>query len=268
MKFSTKNEALTSFYDEASASFNTQIMKKIALITGANRGLGLEAARQLAAQNFTVILGSRDLAKGEEAAARLRETGADAHAVQLEVTDEASVKAAARDIEAKFGHLDALINNAGVYSEYANTHFSPSQLSSEELRQTYETNFFGALSVLQTFLPLLQKSEAPRVVNVSSSLGSLELQSNPDSPYYGLNTLAYGSSKAALNSLTIAFAKEFKDTNLKINSACPGWVKTDLGSDAAPRELEEGPRIFVTLATLPNDGPSGQFFDENGLINW
>ncbi len=243
-------------------------MQKIALITGANRGLGLEAARQMAAQNFTVILGARDLAKGEAAAAKLRESGADAHAVQLEVADETSVKSAAREIEAKFGHLDALINNAGANFEYSAGITSPSTLTLDALQKTYETNVFGSFSVLQAFLPLLQKSEAPRVVNVSSMIGSLANQSNPNWANYGINTLAYNSSKAALNSLTIAFAKEFENTKFKINAACPGWVKTDMGTDSAPRELEEGPRIFVTLATLPADGPTGKFFDENGPIAW
>ena len=152
--------------------------------------------------------------------------------------------------------------------ESAQTANTPSTLAPGVLRSVYETNFFGAFSVLQNFIPLLLKSEAPRVVNVSSTLGSLTELSNPDSPYYGVNAVAYNSSKAALNALTVAFAKEFKDTPLKINSACPGWVKTDLGGEQAPRELEEGPRIFVTLATLPADGPSGGFFDENGPVAW
>ena len=243
-------------------------MSKTALITGANRGLGLEAARQLANIGFTVILGARDAAKGEAAAAQLREAGFDAHAVQLDVADEQSVRDAAREVGEKFGHLDALINNAGIQQESAQTANTPSTLAPGVLRSVYETNFFGAFSVLQNFIPLLLKSEAPRVVNVSSTLGSLTELSNPDSPYYGVNAVAYNSSKAALNALTVAFAKEFKDTPLKINSACPGWVKTDLGGEQAPRELEEGPRIFVTLATLPADGPSGGFFDENGPVAW
>ncbi len=243
-------------------------MSKIALITGANRGLGLETARQLAAQDFTVILGARDLQKGEAAAQSLLEAGFDAHAVQLEVADPHSVERAAREVGEKFGHLDALINNAGVFPEFAAGHFSPSQLSLDDFHKTYATNVFGAFSVLKAFLPLLQKSPAPRVVNVSSTLGSLAALSDPQSPYYGNNTLAYNSSKAALNEITIAFAKELKGTPIKINSACPGWVKTDMGSDAAPRELEEGPRIFVTLATLPTDGPTGGFFDENGPVAW
>jgi len=243
-------------------------MSKIALITGANRGLGLEAARQLASGGFTVILGARDLTKGEAAAHSLRESGFDAHAVQLEVSDPHSVELAAREVGERFGHLDALINNAGVYPEFAAGAFSPSHLSLDDFKRTYDTNVFGAFSVLKAFLPLLQRSEAPRVVNVSSTLGSLSELSNPESGYYGVNTLAYNSSKTALNALTVAFAKELRDTPIKINSACPGWVKTDLGSEAAPRDLHEGPRIFVTLATLPADGPSGKFFDEKGPIEW
>ena len=244
-------------------------MSKIALITGANRGLGLEAARQLARdEGFTVLLGSRDLVKGEAAAATLRASGYDAHAIQLEVADEHSVQQAAREVEAKFGHLDALINNAGANFEFSSGVESPSTLTLDALRRTYETNVFGSFSVLQAFLPLLQKSAAPRVVNVSSGIGSLANQSNPEWFGYSINTLAYNSSKTALNALTVAFAKEFKNSNLKINAACPGWVKTDMGTDAAPRELEEGPRIFVTLATLPADGPTGKFFNEDGPIAW
>ena len=243
-------------------------MSKTALITGANRGLGLEAARQLANIGFTVILGARDAAKGEAAAAQLREAGFDASAVQLDVANEQSVRDAAREIGEKFGHLDALINNAGIQQDTAQNRNTPSTLAPEVLRSVYETNFFGAFTVLQNFIPLLLKSPAPRVVNVSSTLGSLSELSDPASPYYRVNAVAYNSSKSALNALTVAFAKEFKDTPLKINSACPGWVKTDLGGEQAPRELEEGPRIFVTLATLPADGPTGGFFDENGPVNW
>ena len=244
-------------------------MSKIAFITGANRGLGFEAARQLAAQNYTVILGARDLQKGEAAAQSLREGGADAHAVQIEVADEASVRRAAREVEEKFGHIDALINNAGVSIEYADGGIvPPSALPFQALKATYETNVFGAFLVLQAFLPLLQKSDAPRVVNVSSSLGSLAEGSDSNWPFYGVNTAAYNSSKSALNGLTVAFAKELRDTPIKINSACPGWVQTDLGGANAPRSLEEGPRIFVTLATLPADGPTGGFFDENGPLPW
>ena len=243
-------------------------MNKIALITGANRGIGLEAARQLAPLGFTVILGARDRAKGEAAAAKLRESGADAHAVQLEVSDEESVQNAAREVEEKFGRIDVLINNAGISPEYASGQLSPSKLSQETFRRIYDTNLFGAFAVLQAFVPLLEKSEAPRVVNVSSEIGSLSNLSNPDWFGYGINTLAYSSSKAALNVLTVAFAKEFSDPKWKINSACPGWVKTELGTQDAPREVEEGARIYVTLATLPPDGPTGGYFNEAGPIPW
>jgi NAD(P)-dependent dehydrogenase (short-subunit alcohol dehydrogenase family) len=244
-------------------------MNKVVLITGANRGLGREAARQMGTEKgYTVIIGARDLAKGEEAATQLREQGVDAHAVALDTAEATSVDKAVAFVAEKFGHLDALINNAGVFPEFAQGAMLPSRLSLETLRQTYETNVFGAFTTLKAFLPLLLKAEAPRVVNVSSTLGSLTSLSDPESPYFPVNTLAYNSSKAALNSITVAFAKEFRETNLKVNSACPGWVKTDMGSDAAPRELHEGPRIFVTLATLPADGPSGKFFDENGPIAW
>ena len=243
-------------------------MNKIALITGANRGLGLEAARQLAALGYTVILGARDKAKGEAAAAQLRASGLDAHAVQLEVSDEQSVQNAAREVEERFGRLDVFINNAGISPEYAAGQLSPSQVSPATIRRVYDTNFFGALSVLQAFVPLLEKSEAPRVVNVASEIGSLSNISNPDWFAYSVNTLAYSSSKAALNVLTVAFSKEFSDAKWKINSACPGWVKTELGTPDAPGEVEDGARIYVRLATLPPDGPTGGFFNESGPIAW
>lgn len=195
-------------------------MSKIALITGANGGLGLEAARQLAPLGYTIILGARDKAKGEAAAAQLRASGLDAHAVQLEVSDEQSVANAAREVEERFGRLDVLINNAGISPEYAAGQLSPSQLSPATIRQIFDTNFFGALLVLQAFAPLLEKSEAPRVVNVASEIGSLANISNPDWFAYGVNTLGYSSSKAALNALTVAFSKEFSDAKWKINSAC------------------------------------------------
>lgn len=243
--------------------------KRIALITGANRGLGLEAARQLARdKGFTVILGARDRDKGEAAAARLRESGLDAHAVQLEVSNDASVGNAAREVEERFGRLDVLINNAGISPEYAAGQLSPSQLSPATIRRIFDTNLFGALSVLQAFVPLLEKSDAPRVVNVSSMIGSLSNISNPEWFAYGVNTLGYSSSKAALNVLTVATAKEFAGPKWKINSACPGWVKTDLGTQDAPGEVVDGARIYVTLATLPPDGPTGQFFNEDGPIAW
>ena len=243
-------------------------MNKTALITGANKGIGLETARQLARDhNFTVLLGSRDGAKGEAAARSLRESGLDAHAVVLEVTDAKSVQNAVRFVDERFGHLDVLINNAGVNVEFS-AGLIPSTLPLAELRRTYETNVFGAFSVLQAMLPLLHKSPAPRVVNVSSIIGSLAHQSNPEWFGYAINTLAYSSSKTALNSLTIAFAKEFKDTPMKINAAHPGWVKTDLGTDAAPLELEDGPRVLLRLATLPADGPTGQFFEDDGPLPW
>lgn len=243
-------------------------MKKIALITGANRGIGLEAARQLAQLGYTVILGARDLAKGEAAAANLRESGSDVHAVQLEVSDERSIQNAAREVEERFDHIDVLINNAGISPEYAAGQLSPSKLSQEIFRRIYDTNLFGAFAVLQAFVPLLERSDAPRVVNVSSEIGSLSNISNPAWFAHGVNTLAYSSSKAALNVLTVAFAKEFSDPKWKINSACPGWVKTELGTQDAPREVEEGARIYVSLATLPADGPTGGYFNEAGPIPW
>lgn len=242
-------------------------MNRIALITGANKGIGLETARQLGGKNTTILLGARDEAKGNEAATKLRDEGLDVHFIKIDVSNADSIAAAAKEVESRFGRLDILINNAGLNVDFANG-ATPTTVSSADLRSTFETNFFGAISTIQAFLPLLRKSQAGRIVNVSSTLGSLTTLSDPAAPYYSINLLAYNSSKTALNAATVAIAKELKDTPIKVNSACPGWVKTDMGGDAAPRTVDQGATIIVDLATLGPDGPTGGFFDENGPIAW
>jgi NAD(P)-dependent dehydrogenase (short-subunit alcohol dehydrogenase family) len=243
-------------------------MTTIALITGANKGIGLEAARQLAQKGIHVLIGARDATKGQAAAQMLQAEGYKADFIPVEVSNEVSVKQAAQIVGDRYGKLDILINNAGINPEFGQGIFSIDQMPSDLMMQIYQTNVFGPFTMIREFLPLLRKSEAGRIVNLSSTLGSLTDQSNPESTYRPFNIIGYNSSKTALNAMTVQIAKQLTDTNIKINSACPGWVKTDMGTDAAPRTVEEGTRIIIKLATLPNDGPNGGFFDEAGAIGW
>ncbi|MBD0262913.1 MAG: SDR family oxidoreductase [Tolypothrix sp. Co-bin9] len=241
------------------------VENKVALITGANKGIGLEIARQLGLQGITVLIGARDEKRGQEAADKLHaEHNIDARAVQLDVTDNGSIEAAAKHIESEFGKLDILINNAGI----ALDRIPPSQLDIEVLRRTYDTNFFGVFAVIKAMLPLLRKSEAGRIVNMSSGLASLAQNSDPNYEFAEMKILAYNSSKTALNAMTIQFAHELKDTPIKVNSADPGYVATDINANSGKRTVEQGAIAPVRLATLPDDGPTGGFFDENGVVPW
>jgi len=243
------------------------IGKKVALISGANKGIGFETARQLGQQGITVILGARDLAKGEAAAEQLKKEGIDARAVKLDVVNPADVKAVAATIEKDYGKLDILVNNAGISLEpfFGNSTLTTSE---EALRQTFDTNFFSVVAVTKELLPLLKKSEAGRIVNVSSILGSLSLHATEGSPIYEAKVFGYNASKAALNSFTIHLAHELKGTKIKVNSAHPGWVKTDMGTDAAPMEVVDGAKTEVELATLGPDGPNGGYFHLGEAISW
>jgi len=238
----------------------------VALITGANRGLGLETARQLFVKvpGIKVILASRDVGKVEAAVAAFQKQGFAASAVQLEVTDAASIKAAAAVVEKAHGVLDILINNAGVGGKAQ----SPLDVTAEELRQTYEVNVIGVIAVTQAFLPLLRKSEAGRIVNLSSILGSLSEHSDPNSFIYAWTPTAYDASKAALNMVTVELARVLRDTKIKVNSAHPGWVKTDMGGENAPLELADGVATTLELALLPANGPSGGFFHVGVHLRW
>ena len=238
--------------------------KPVALVTGANKGIGKEIARQLGAQGLTVLVGARDLERGEEAAAELKASGANSHAVRLDVTDEASIAEAARRIEEEFGGLDVLVNNAAI----AQDSVPPSQLDMATLRRTFETNVFGVVAVTQAMLPMLRKSSAGRIVNLSSGLASLAQNSDPDWAFDSVNLLAYNSSKTALNAVTVQFAKELRDTPIKVNAADPGFTATDMNGHSGTRTVEQGATAAVRLATLPDDGPSGSFFDEDGVVPW
>jgi NAD(P)-dependent dehydrogenase (short-subunit alcohol dehydrogenase family) len=237
---------------------------KVALITGANKGIGLEIARQLGTQGITVLLGVRDENRGREAAEKLQAENIDARTVQLDVTNEDSIDAAASHIESEFGKLDILVNNAGIGLDNA----PPSQLDIEILRRTYDTNVFGVFAVTKAMLPLLRKSDAGRIVNMSSGLGSLTQNSDPNYEYAQFKLLAYNSSKTALNAMTIQFAHELKDTPIKVNSADPGYVATDINDNRGTRTVQQGATAAVRLATLPADGPTGSYFDENGIVPW
>jgi NAD(P)-dependent dehydrogenase (short-subunit alcohol dehydrogenase family) len=237
------------------------VMKKVAFITGANKGLGLEIARQLGKQGHIVVLGSRDAQKGEEAAATLRKENIDAHAVQVDVTKDADVARLPGWFKDKFGQLDILVNNAGVAEWGAD--------NVESFRNTFDANVFGVVSVTHALLPLLKASPAGRIVNHSSILGSLGTIETAGEQFGDFIVPAYTASKAALNGFTVALANKLgKASTLKVNSAHPGWVKTDLGGAAAPMEIVDGAKTAVRLATLPADGPTGEFFHGDNRLPW
>ena len=230
---------------------------KIALITGANKGIGFETARQLASRGMTVLVGARNEKRGRQAEQALRDGGADAHAVRLDVTDATSVKRAAEWIEVQYGRLDVLVNNAGTAS-VARRGAPPSQTSLDDMRAVYEINVFGVVTVTNAMLPLLRRAAAARIVNVSSEVGSIGSQSDPASPLGQMPASAqYPSSKAALNMLTAMYAKELRDTPIKVNAANPGYTATDFNNHRGFRSAAEGAEPSVYLATLPDDGPSG-----------
>ena len=241
--------------------------KKVALITGANKGLGFEMAKQLAQTGVTVVLAARDESKGAAAAEKLKSEGLDARFLKLDVTNKKDYAGAVEYLEKNFGKLDNLINNAGISADgLAGTNVSAT--TEQSLRSTFETNFFAPIALTQALLPLLKKSEAARIVNMSSILGSQTLHADPKSTIYDFKALSYDASKAALNSFTIHLAHELKDTKIKVNSAHPGWVKTDMGTDAAPMELPEGGKTGVALAVLDEAGPSGGFFHLGQTLPW
>jgi len=241
--------------------------KKVALITGANRGIGFETAKQLGEKGVTVVLASRNLSDAEQAAAKLKASGIDAHPIKLDVSSAEDRTATANKIEKDFGKLDILINNAGVASSHG---FAPVviETSEEELQKIFGTNVFSVVAVTRELLPLLKKSPAGRIVNLSSILGSSALHADPNSPIYNFKSFAYDASKSALNAFTTHLAWELKDTPIKVNSAHPGWVKTEMGTDAAPMEIPEGAKTSVELALLGPEGPNGHFIHMGQDLPW
>lgn len=248
--------------------------EKIAFISGANRGLGLETARGLGKLGVTVLLGSRELDKGEKAAAELRRDGvAKVEPVQFDVRKREDHKRLADLLEKRFGRLDILVNNAGVQLDKAkfgnpNGFNTTSTVAESDLRETFDTNFFSLIALTQTLLPLIRKSPAGRIVNLSSILGSLTLHSDPNAEIYRMKAFAYDASKTALNAFTVHLAAELRDTPIKVNSAHPGWVKTEMGGPNAPLELSDGGKTSVELATLPADGPTGGYFHMGKKVPW
>jgi NAD(P)-dependent dehydrogenase (short-subunit alcohol dehydrogenase family) len=242
--------------------------KPIALITGANKGLGKEVARQLGGLGMRVYLGSRDGERGQAAADDLAKEGADVMAIALDVTDAASVTAAARQIEDREGLLDILVNNAGVL------HRVPAlETDAANMLATYDVNVFGTVRTIRVFLPLLQRSPHPRIVNITSTSASMTLTSDPATPFGQSDTiLAYASSKAAVTMVSLQYANAFRrhpsQAHIKINAATPGHIATDLNGHAGTRTVEQGAKIVVDLATLPDSGPSGGYFNENGSLPW
>src|SRR5215470_18569824 len=239
--------------------------KKIALVTGANKGIGYETARRLASQGVNVLIGARDEQRGKEAAANLRAEGLDAQFLRLDVNDQTTHKAARSFIEDNFGRLDILINNAAIALDMNQ---KPSEVNMRTIRQTFDTNFFGVISVTQALLPLIRKSDAGRIVNVSSGLGSLTQNSDPSWEFYQVKPLAYNASKTALNAFTVILAHELKDTAIKVNSADPGFTATDMNDHRGYKTVEQGASVIVRLATLPADGVTGSFFNDQGVVPW
>jgi len=247
--------------------------KPVALVTGANKGIGLQIAKDLARHGLTVLVGSRNIERGEAAA---KSVGEDAHAIQLDVTDQASIAAAAERIRKEFGRLDVLVNNAGITSvvppgtsleERMKTNV-PSVSPLDNIRGVFETNVFGVIAVSQAMLPLLREAPAGRIVNLGSSSGSLTLNSNPNHEHRHMFGAAYSPSKTALHAISLAFAIELEKINIKVNIACPGYTATDLNNFRGTRTVEQGAREAVRLALIGPDGPTGTLSDEDGQVPW
>lgn len=242
---------------------------KIALVTGANKGLGHETCRRLAEHGIKVLLGARNKRKGSEAAKKLRDEGLDVEFIHLDVTSSDDIRNVKKYIEEKFGKLDILVNNAGmVHPEEPLFTNSTETVSPKALRETFDVNFFGLVEITQALLQLIRKSDAGRIVNISSILGSLGIHSNQDSGTGQIMPFAYDSSKTAVNAFTIHLAAALKETPIKVNSAHPGWVKTDLGGDQAPMGIKEGALTTIRLATLGDEGPTGGFFHFDDELPW
>lgn len=238
---------------------------KCALVTGANKGIGREVARRLAADGLKVWLGARDAGRGRQAALELRAEGLDAEWLDIDVTSDASVAAAVSTVRQASSHLDALVNNAGIALHYD---LPPSEQSLADIKATYEVNVFGVIRVTQAFLPLLLAAPAACIVMVSSHSGSFARAVDSASPAYSVNMMGYGSSKAALNAITVSFAKELVSRAVRVNAAAPGYTATDLNGHRGHRTVQQAAEIIVRLATLDADGPTAGFFDENGPVAW
>ena len=239
--------------------------KKVALVTGANKGIGFEIARQLAQLEITVLIGARDQDRGISASEQLQSAGLDTHFIHVDVVRATSIEAAIGKIRDEFKRLDILVNNAGIQID---TESGILELDPVIFQNTLETNALGPLLMAQATVPIMKVNGYGRIVNMVSTLGSLAEIASPDSPYSSVLSPAYRLSKTLLNGITVLLAKELRGSNILVNSVCPGWVRTDMGSDAAPLTPEQGADTPVWLATLPDDGPSGGFFRERQPIPW
>ena len=239
--------------------------KRVALVSGGNKGLGLETARRLAAEDVTVLLGARKPDAGEKAAAGLRDAGGDVRFVELDLDRPETFTAVAEQIEREFGRLDVLVNNAGIVQDGDGP---PSGADLSAVRRVFETNFFATVALTQAMLPLVKKAPAGRIVNVSSGLGSITLNNDPNWDYKDVKILGYNASKAALNMFTVQLAYELRDTPIKVNAADPGYTATDLNGNSGHQTVTEGTDAAVRLALLGADGPTGGYFDRNGEEPW
>ncbi|MFJ9250079.1 SDR family oxidoreductase [Streptomyces sp. NPDC101776] len=239
--------------------------ERIVLVTGANKGIGYEIARQLGRLGAVVHLGARDERRGRQAAARLAAEGLTAAALHLDVTDDATLTRAARRLGERHGRLDVLVNNAGITGAFGGP---PSAATPGQLREVYDTNVFGVLAVTNAMLPLLRRSPAGRIVNLSSTVGSLALNADFASAFSGYNQVAYQSSKTALNALTVAYAKELLGTGIKVNAANPGFTATDMNGHRGHQTAAQGAAVAVRLATLGPEGPTGTSQDDTGPVPW
>jgi NAD(P)-dependent dehydrogenase (short-subunit alcohol dehydrogenase family) len=243
--------------------------QRVALITGANRGIGFETAKQLGEQGITVVLAARQLVAAQKATVQLKAQGIDAHAIQLDVTKPAERTAAMRFLTSTLGQLDILVNNAGMVPKETLTVPRTIETTPEEFQEIFDTNFFSVVALTREVMPLLCQSPAGRIVNLSSNLGSLTEHAQPGNPLGPFQVLSYSASKAALNMFTVLLAHELADTNIKVNSAHPGWVKTEIGGgDVAPLTVAEGSRTSVELALLGADGPTGHFIHLGKELPW
>ncbi|MBI1306946.1 MAG: SDR family NAD(P)-dependent oxidoreductase [Bacteroidetes bacterium] len=239
---------------------------KSALVTGANKSIGFETARQLAKLGYFVYIGSRDKTKGLEAIEKLKAMGLkNVDCVQLDVTDINSIKCARQELEVKTKKLDILINNAGISGGFPQP---ATKVSIDTLRKVFETNFFGVVQVTQEFIELLKKAEQPRIVNVTTELSSLTNHSDPSWVYAQYKPAAYGPSKTALNAYTVMLAVELKEANFKVNCVCPGFTKTDFNNHMGHRKVEEAATAIVKYATIDKNGATGKFFNDEGEIAW
>lgn len=243
-------------------------MEKVAFISGANRGIGFETAKKLAQQGIKVILGSRDINKGEMAQKELAALGTEVDLVQYDAKDIDAPQHVYQFISEKYQKLDILINNAGVLLTGNLFVTNSSTVSDDDVKETFQVNLFSVISLTQALLPLIKKSDAGRIVNISTILSSLTLHSAKDSPIQPAKEFAYNASKTALNAYTVHLAAELKNTNIKVNSGHPGWVKTELGGPNAPMEVEDSYETSLYLATLDDEGPTGGLFHKKDPLPW